>query len=597
MLMRFGLGPVFELECLTAARRWQLYFGRVVFVSLLLVGMYVLWNGAGERVLTVNEVREISGVFAAVVVETQLVMVLLVAPAIAAGAICVDKGRGTLHHVFVTDLSDREIILGKLGSRMLSVFGLMACCAPVLALGGLIGGLDYEMLLRAFILTAGVAVFACSLALFFSIWAKKPHQALLAAYWVLGMWCVVSVVASYFYSGTLSPRFGDSLYWLQVTNPLFAVLTSYTEDQRERWLQPLVFTGVTVGLSAILLLIAVSRLRLVVIRQGDKPAKTARADAPLRILNRIPGPPLDRDPILWREWHRKRPGKWAGRLWSLYGVLSLLASGYVISLYYLEPGRGNPSALASLVNAAQITAGLLLLTISATTTLGEERDRGSLDVILTTPLSTSEILLGKWLGTAAMIPRLAILPIWISLGLAMVSGQWLATLALVAFILSYSAFIASLGLFYALWIPRVPRAIAAALVTVVLMDVGLVVANGLLNTASIAASSAGGNPYRRDSGYLSSYWYGPSAAPEWDWILIGSPVLASAESTRWSGRLSWRSWGDDMPHYGSIFSWSLAYAGLALCIYAMARSTFDRSLGRMTTDLRIDRPTSDRWHR
>ena len=35
-----------------------------------------------------------------------------------AGAVCLDKARGTLDHVLATDLSDAEIVLGKLGVRL-----------------------------------------------------------------------------------------------------------------------------------------------------------------------------------------------------------------------------------------------------------------------------------------------------------------------------------------------------------------------------------------------------------------------------------------------------------------------------------------------
>ena len=47
-------------------------------------------------------------------IGTQLTLVLLAAPAATAGAICVDRRRGTLMHMLMTDLSAGEIVLGKL---------------------------------------------------------------------------------------------------------------------------------------------------------------------------------------------------------------------------------------------------------------------------------------------------------------------------------------------------------------------------------------------------------------------------------------------------------------------------------------------------
>ena len=63
------------------------------------------------------------------------------------------------------------------------------------------------------------------------------------------------------------------------------------------------------------------------------------------------------------------------------------------------------------VNGFQVAIGMLLLSVTAATSLSEERVRGSLDVLMTTTLSTREIVLGKWLGTFRRVPLLAVLPV------------------------------------------------------------------------------------------------------------------------------------------------------------------------------------------
>ena len=76
------------------------------------------------------------------IIGVELTLVMLAAPAATAGAICVDRARGTLAHMLVTDLSDPEIVLGKLAARLLPVLGLVACTWPVLAICSLLGGID-----------------------------------------------------------------------------------------------------------------------------------------------------------------------------------------------------------------------------------------------------------------------------------------------------------------------------------------------------------------------------------------------------------------------------------------------------------------------
>src|SRR3954454_17946587 len=92
------LGPVFAHEWLTASRRWQGYALRSLLVLLLLLGLSGVWrghhDGAGE--LSVQQLGEIGRGFYAVTSLILLGLVGLVAPAAAAGAICLDKTRGNL---------------------------------------------------------------------------------------------------------------------------------------------------------------------------------------------------------------------------------------------------------------------------------------------------------------------------------------------------------------------------------------------------------------------------------------------------------------------------------------------------------------------
>ena len=139
-----GQGPVFAYEWLTASRRWQSYALRSLLVLLLLLGLSGVWlerhDGAGE--LTIRKQAEIGRRFYAVTTMILLGLVGLAAPAATAGAICLDKARGNLTLLFSTDLTDAEIVLGKLAARLVPVLGLIACAAPVLALATLFGGVD-----------------------------------------------------------------------------------------------------------------------------------------------------------------------------------------------------------------------------------------------------------------------------------------------------------------------------------------------------------------------------------------------------------------------------------------------------------------------
>src|SRR5262245_21534238 len=162
-----GPGPVFVYEWITASRRWQGYAVRSLFVLGLLAALVSIAVGGGQSggATTLRGLAQLGeGLFVAVI-GTQLTLVLLAAQAATAGAICLDRARGTLAHLLVTDLSDGEIVLGKLAARLVPVLGLAGCTLPVMELLTLLGGVDPDALLGAFAVTLGVAVLGCCLAL------------------------------------------------------------------------------------------------------------------------------------------------------------------------------------------------------------------------------------------------------------------------------------------------------------------------------------------------------------------------------------------------------------------------------------------------
>jgi hypothetical protein len=305
--------------------------------------------------------------------------------------------------------------------------------------------------------------------------------------------------------------------------------------------------------------------------EAHRLARRERPGVPARILALIPGPSLDGNLVLWREWHRKRPSRWTGRLWTAYAVVFGSASLLVLARYYLSPGFGGYDAAE--LNAWNVSFGLLMLTISAATALSEERDRGSLDVILATPLSTGTILLGKWWGTFALVPRLAILPVWVGAGMTLISGQVLGLMLMIGLILAYAASITSLGLAVATWESRPGRAVAYAVIVYVVLWMNLLIYPlwPLLNLVFYV-------------------WVDPRG---WSWLHLLSPYFGLLHTTSRVGRLDhesvWRDWGSPS---GVAVEALLAigfHVVLALGLFAAAWLSFDRCLGRVP-----DRPRRPR---
>src|SRR5438552_2026740 len=95
MALRVGPGPVFVYESLILARRGQVYAGRALFVFVVLIGLASAWWSAdvgsapsGGAAATFQGLARAGEKFFYSLAAIQLAMVLLVAPAATAGAIC-----------------------------------------------------------------------------------------------------------------------------------------------------------------------------------------------------------------------------------------------------------------------------------------------------------------------------------------------------------------------------------------------------------------------------------------------------------------------------------------------------------------------------
>src|SRR5581483_2584931 len=227
-MVAWFLSPVFVYECVLTARRWQTYAVRTAFVGALLVSMMVVWAlqvprfGGPPRL---NELARIGEAFFTAILATQLVLVLLAAPAYTAGSICLDKARGTLAHMLITDLSAGEIVAGKLSARSLPVLGLLVAGLPVLVLATLLGGVAPEAVLGSFAANVAVALVTCSLAVALSVWGNKPHEVLLATYVAEVLWLLALPV---YFALEAYGGFGLAPEWLKVSNPfVLLVAPSY----------------------------------------------------------------------------------------------------------------------------------------------------------------------------------------------------------------------------------------------------------------------------------------------------------------------------------------------------------------------------------
>ena len=478
------LGPVFAYEWLTTTRRRQFYALRALFVTAILIGMIMVWSNSNRyatpaTTVSLQTLARYGESLYETVATIELTLILLVAPATTAGAICLDKARGTLDHMLATNLSNTEIVLGKLGVRLVPVLGLIACVLPLTALTSLLGGIDPLTLFGSFLTAIACATLACSLGLTLSVWGRKTHEVLMSTYLILVLWLISPVLVLFVADsfGLSSPSFSmPSIWaWIECSNPYYLAFAPYSDPGKVDFTSYLGFLTVCLGLSALLVGLATFRIRGVALKQAGQPLADTRQGWLARQFSApswqpyLAGPSLDGNPILWREWHRSRPTRLTRVVWILYTALGILWT--VLSLKIVVASQANQEMIG-IMTMFQVSLGLLLLSVNAATSLAEERIRGSLDIVLCTPLSTHSILAGKWWGSFLKARHVLAWPALLAGILVAESGRWFSYLLLLGLITGYCAVITSLGLALATWISRLGRAVALTVFVCIVFWVG-----------------------------------------------------------------------------------------------------------------------------
>jgi ABC-type transport system involved in multi-copper enzyme maturation permease subunit len=585
--MRFGTGPVFAYERVAGARRWHLYAGRSLLVAGLLaaMGMIAASRESSTGRMSPQDYAKLGESYFIALISVELAIVMLAAPAATAGAICLDRARGNLAHMLVTDLSDSEIVLGKLAARLLPVLGLVACSWPIMAIGSLLGGIDPTALTLAFAVILVMAVLGCTLALAFSVWARKTLEVLMATYTVLGLVLLAYPV----WQGLARSRaISNPPAWLLHANPVYLAFVPYWAPDTVTWFEYACFFGSCLGLSAVLALLAVWRMRPATLREVSRGTKSPRIGLIGRVVRSLPAPSIEDNPVLWREWHRTRPSPWmlllvllvlgTTTVCSIVGAVTMLIHG-------VDPESGGLLGFVGVYGyMLQVIFGLLMFSAIAPTALAEERQRGSLDVLMTTPLSTRSIVMGKWWGTYRLIPLIAIGPAIMAVAMAYgpsrrVRGSFgmdpltgpqtfYGVTLMVTTLLAHGALLTSLGLFLATWIRRSSRAMAMSVTAYVLVAIAWPILY-----FSVIGGQAGRNSFA------------PVLSPIY---VAGSLADLLALNIRFGGFLT------------SATVWDVLVFLAAMGLLELTVRTFDRCLGRMpersspgAAGSKKDRPVED----
>lgn len=443
----WGTGNVFPLltrELTEQAARRRTFIVRVAYaVVLYVVAIWILYNqfeswssqsfsmlGQGRSIFVWLGWLQFFGIY-------------LFLPPMTCGVLTAEKERDTLSLLLLTRLGPWSILIGKLFSRMVTMASFIGLSLPLFAVAYSLGGVESRQILGLGWTLAVTVLQIGSLALACSAWCRTTGSAFLATYLIGALFLAAPVFVTQ--AGEQDP---------------FGILEFVTEYCRETGFAggdvghediPLLLFGpwacldplsaarpvsVTMSRTVPMLLSAAACLlfaRAVLWRR----AFVAPSNIMLRMFrsldtlfhrlnqNRLTrGIVLTRehialplyDPIRWRETKKRSLGT-TRYLIRLLLVLEIpVLFGMLIPFYGDSTSNWAPAFVSAWIVWAIAT---LVIAIHATGLIGLERSRQTMDVLLTTPMTSETIVKEKFAGISRMIVVL-----WIPLATVYIYQFW-----------------------------------------------------------------------------------------------------------------------------------------------------------------------------
>ncbi len=424
---RYVIGPMFTREAAVAPRRLSFFAARTLFAGVLFALTLTAWQllVGSQQIENVGDLAWFGAAAFQILAPLQLAVAMPFAALLVASAVSLEKDRKTFDLLLLTNLSNSDLVLGKLMAGMLSVLVVVVATFPLMMIVSLLGGVSTEQIFRIEAVVLASSVVAGSLGSTIALWREKTFQALAMTALILVLWLVAwEIVAASSGNALLLGHPVQS--WAIAMSPWQAVQEAarpifHTATSNGDFSDPVIaFLATSLSIALLLNLVAIWRVRVWNPRQDIIPATTEStanydvADQRAAIAIHGAGGKVREvwdNPILWREIRTWAYGKrilvirlayWAVFAFCATALISQLKSG-------AAPDRSIPAEVKPI--ATLLVVGLILLNALAVTSITNERDSRALDLLLVTDLSPKEIVFGKLGGAFYNAKEMILLPV------------------------------------------------------------------------------------------------------------------------------------------------------------------------------------------
>ena len=356
-----------------------------------------------------------------IVAYLQLILICILSPVFMAGAIAQESSPRTWEILLTTPLSSLQMVLGVLSGRLFFVLALLAASLPLFAITQYFGGVPGRSVLLSYAVSGCAALTVGAVAVALAVTRLTGRRAVFAFYVAVVTYLAVTIA--------IDARMGPGVTYITSINPFLALKSllapsSYPKPDdiqlaamgtMSRFMlgSPVgAWCSLSAGLSVFLIALSTITVRTIGRSPGGVPWYRRMFGLGAKDAGTRKARGVGMNPIAWREATARQGtlGKILAR-WSFIALGFLWGAGILI---FFHSGGMAPKTFRSLLLTTVWTeiAVILLIAVNVSATaISREREDGTLDLLLTTPITQKEYLYGKLRGLVTFLLPLLSVPL------------------------------------------------------------------------------------------------------------------------------------------------------------------------------------------
>ncbi|RJP42394.1 MAG: hypothetical protein C4547_00610 [Phycisphaerales bacterium] len=414
-------------------QRKHLIYRAVYLLAICAVVFFSIVTIQGSRGL--NELAKEASQTFKLASYTQLALMCFLAPMFTAGAITQERDAQTYNILLSTPLSNAQIVLGSLISRLYFVFSLLLAGLPIFCLTMVYGGVTSSQIFESFALAGCTAAVTGSVAIFISIAGVGTRRTIFSFYLVIAIYLLAIYLL-----GNWSPTWldaapanvnGRKMSVLSALHPFLALEVSLNIVRapdvplvagRPAILRhALAFPSATYVVWTAATSLVLTGMAMFFVRHGAKTGEPTFVSQFLDRFRRQASGERTRtphvvwkNPVAWREAVTKS-AQGAGGLMRWSVIIAGAAASVGLFLYHLTDPAGMPPTIVKQwlggIIMIQFAIAMLIATNTAAVSMTKERESKTIDVLLCTPLTSTYIVFGKLRGLVSFAAPLVAVPV------------------------------------------------------------------------------------------------------------------------------------------------------------------------------------------